>query len=290
MGAKVSPSVDRRNSEESLEPKRDTPTEHSSYTKSNEAEQAASASTAGVSGEKADTFAWDPDTSQSAWDPDTAGAGYGLQRYAASDAWNPDGAWNPDDEPSAWTSGKAPAHGQNMESGLEAAGTVADVPHGAQQEPDYSSVEAEDLGAGVPSTIQVPVQHAMESVSMDEPGELTPRDIIREQDAEYQESELMDAKKGVEARVKLLAAEVEKKEQEMEDAEDALRNATGRLERYGYNPKVEQERDAAEAKIAEITKSLDQSRKELDKFYSAASTLEAELVALRDDQQDECEF
>merc|ERR1712100_812124 len=120
---------------------------------------------------------------------------------------------------------------------------------------------------------------------------LTPRDIIQEQDAEYQESELMDAKKEVEARLKVLDAEVDKREQEVEEAEDTLRNATGRLERSGSNPKVEQERDAAEAKVAEATESLDLSRKELHKFSEAASTLEAELVALHGKrQEDECEF
>merc|ERR1719326_2708888 len=94
---------------------------------------------------------------------------------------------------------------------------------------------------------------------------------------EYQESELMDAKKEVDARVKLFTAEVEKKQQSLEDAEDALRNASGRLERYGANPRVEEERDAAQLIVTQATESLAESRKQLEKFSAAASTLEAKL-------------
>merc|ERR1712072_1461159 len=103
--------------------------------------------------------------------------------------------------------------------------------------------------------------------------ELTPREIIAEQDVEYHESQLIDAKREVEARASFFKEEVEKKEQALEQAEDSLRNASGRLERYGSNPRVEQERDAAEAMVVQATEKLAESRKELARFSDAAATL-----------------
>ena len=56
----------------------------------------------------------------------------------------------------------------------------------------------------------------------------------------YQESELIHAKKQMDVNVKNSLVDGEKKERALEDAESALRNAFGRLQRYAAKPKVEQ--------------------------------------------------
>ena len=58
------------------------------------------------------------------------------------------------------------------------------------------------------------------------------------------------------------------------------------LFRFGANPKVEQERDAAQLQAEEAMESLAKSREQLAKFCALASALDAELVAVRSDQQD----
>jgi chromosome segregation ATPase len=160
-----------------------------------------------------------------------------------------------------------------------------------QEDTQANDSKAESVGGSTSSQLQVPVQHEKDEAGTSGSRELTPREIIQQQDSEYQESELIDAKRGLDSQVGFYQTEVDKKERELEEAEDALRNAAGRLERYGSNPKVEQERDAAQEKVAEATQRLAEARQQLEKFSGASSELEAELVALRTERQtDEYEF
>jgi hypothetical protein len=230
---------------------------------------------------------WDPDASFGASDDkqiadEPRAAMDDTSEDAKGDAdkswsgYNEETAWDPDAQDGAWTE-DAP------EKAFADVSPVLGVGESTESR-QTGTVESS-------SNLQVPKQADGETSSSVGSRALTPREIIQEQNAEFQESELIDAKKAMDVRVKFFTAEVAKKELELQDSEDALRNATGRLERYGENPRVEEERDMAQAKVVEATASLAERHAQLAKCLAAVETLDAELVAMSTDiPDDEMEF
>jgi len=119
------------------------------------------------------------------------------------------------------------------------------------------------------------------------PKQLTPREIIEQQNDEYRESELVDQKKEADAFLAEKAVEMTRRERELEEAEDALHRAAGRLERYGSNPRVEQERVEAQERVAVAREALEGARHALASSTDTVSGLDAELTVLRSPRQNE---